>query len=225
MGNVEWLISLAGFIKRLDLASFPVGMLKNLMDEARFQEAIQRFDQVNAKDPHFVEIDGVKQPRELYYAIKLSQWVEHLAPQASEPLRLAARCQHIARWSIPRTFYSMDRAGYLKWRSELKQFHARKAGEILHEIGYSEFVIRRVQDLNLKKHFPRDPDSQILEDALCLLFLECQFADLLQKTEETKMVEILQKTWKKMSSKGQEEALKLPFSENENRLINMASKS
>ena len=94
-----------------------------------------------------------------------------LCPEASEELRLAARCQHICRWEIPRGTYPMTRAGYLKWRADLKKFHAQKAGEILREAGYDETTIRRVQDLNLKKNFPDDPETRVLEDALCLVFL------------------------------------------------------
>ena len=111
----------------------------------------------------------------------------------------------------------MTRPGYLQWREGLKKFHAKKAGEILREAGYSEEVIARVQALNLKKNFPQDPQSRVLEDALCLVFLEHQFADLAGKTSEDKMINVLQKTWKKMSPAGQAEALKLSFPAREDR--------
>ena len=117
---------------------------------------------------------GVSQPRELLYAQRLTGWVLRLCPDASEELRLAARCQHICRWEIPRNSYPMTRAGYLKWRADLKKFHAQKAGEILREAGYDETAIRRVQELNLKKNFPDDPETRVLEDALCLVFLQFQ---------------------------------------------------
>src|ERR1051325_5529657 len=116
-----------------------------ISDPARFREAVRRFDEENAQDPKSEIIDGAAQPRELVYAKRLSEWVMKLAPNASEELRLAARCQHICRWTIPRDSYPMDRAGYLRWREALKKFHAQKAGEILREAGYQEDVIRRVQ--------------------------------------------------------------------------------
>jgi hypothetical protein len=108
------------------------------MNTARFQEAIASFDAANAADPRGIELP---------YSQRLSAWVERLAPDASEPLRLAARAQHICRWMIPRESYPPGRVGYLKWREDLKQFHAQKAGEILRQVGYDEATIAHVQDL------------------------------------------------------------------------------
>jgi hypothetical protein len=137
-------------------------------------------------------------------------------------LRLAARCQHICRWEIPRASYPMTRAGYLKWRADLKKFHAQKAGEILQDVGYDATVVRRVQDLNLKKHFPADAETRVLEDALCLVFLQFQFADLAAKTDEDKTVNALQKSWAKMSEAARAEALKLEFGPREKALLQRA---
>jgi len=118
----------------------------------------------------------------------------------------------------------MDRAGYLRWRGELKKFHAAKAGEILREVGYADDVIARVQELNLKKNFPADPDGRVLEDALCLVFLEHQFAELAAKTAEDKMVNALRKSWAKMTPQAQAAALQLSFAPNEKALIERALK-
>jgi hypothetical protein len=187
-------------------------------DADKFESALQRFDAENSRDPN-VE-NG--QPRELLYAQRLTGWVLRLCPGASEELRLAARCQHICRWEIPRDSHPMTRAGYLKWRADLKQFHAQKAGEILRETGYDETAIRRVQDLNLKKNFPGDPESRVLEDALCLVFLQFQFAGLAAKTDEDKTINALQKSWAKMSEAGRAEALKLEFGPREKALLQRA---
>src|ERR1700744_4442204 len=108
----------------------------------RFQNALQRFDEENSRDPHRVMVDGKSHPRELIYAQWLTDWVLKLSPDASEVLRLAARSQHLCRWEIPRSSYEMTRAGYLKWRADLKQFHAGKSAKILREIGYGEDVIQ-----------------------------------------------------------------------------------
>ena len=94
----------------------------------RFSSALRRFDEENARDPNLEQVDGESQPRELIYSKWLSQWILKLCPDADEALRLAARCQHICRWMSPRERYPMTRAGYLKWREDLKHFHARKAG-------------------------------------------------------------------------------------------------
>jgi Domain of unknown function (DUF4202) len=190
----------------------------------RFNEALRRFDEENAGDPQTELHEGKAWPRELLYAHRLYDQVMQLAPEASEPLRLAARSQHICRWTIPRERYPKTREGYLQWRTELKQFHANKAGEILREVGYEEEVVRLVQDLNLKKNFPRDPESRVLEDALCLLFLRHQFAELAEKTSDEKMVNALRKSWGKMTGHARSEALKIEFSANEKRLIDLALK-
>jgi Domain of unknown function (DUF4202) len=188
----------------------------------RFKRALTRFDEENSKDPNHEIVDGVERPRELIYAQWLTDWVLRLCPDASEELRLAARCQHLRRWEVPRNSYPMTRVGYLQWREGLKKFHAQRAGEILKEVGYPEPIITRVQNLNLKKNFPKDPETRVLEDALCLVFLEHQFADLAAKTAEDKMINAVQKTWKKMTEQGRVKALELPFGEKEKKLIEKA---
>lgn len=116
----------------------------------------------------------------------------------------------------------MDRAGYLKWRNDLKKFHAEKSGEILRELGFPETTITRVQALNLKKDFPNDPEGRVLEDALCLVFLEFQFADLAARTDSEKMVNALRKTWKKMTPAAHEQALRLHYRPREKALLDLA---
>lgn len=187
-----------------------------------FDEAIRRFDEENARDPNRIRIGNAEIPYELFYAQQVSAWVLRLDPGASEELLLAARCQHICRWMVPRNSYPEGRAGYLKWRSDLKRFHAAKAGEILHEVGYGDAVIKRVQALNLKNDLSRDPEVQTLEDALCLVTLEHQLADLMKKTAEDKMVSILQKTWRKMSGAARAAALELKYSPAEHALLQKA---
>ena len=201
--------------------TFRVSELFQPRDAAKFEAALRRFDDENSRDPNVED----SQPRELLYAQRLTGWVLRLCPGASEELRLAARCQHICRWEIPRASYPMTRPGYLKWRADLKKFHAQKAGEILRKAGYDETAIRRVQDLNLKKHFPADPETRVLEDALCLVFLQFQFADLAAKTDEDKTINALQKSWAKMSETARAEALKLNFGKQELSLLQRALKS
>jgi hypothetical protein len=191
-------------------------------DSKRFEDALRRFDEANARDPNRETIDGVTHPREWLYAQRLVKWVLQLCPGASEELRLAARCQHLCRWEIPRDSHPMTRAGYLQWRATLKKFHAQKAGEILRETGYLDDVTCRVQDLNLKKHFPDDPESRVLEDALCLVFLEFQFAELAARSDDDKMINALRKSWQKMTEPARAEALKLNFGPREKALLERA---
>lgn len=191
-------------------------------DPQKFAAAIHRFDEANSRDPNSELANGVSYPRELLYAQRLTEWVLRLAPDASEELRLAARCQHICRWESPRDSYPMTRPGYLKWRAELKKFHAQKTGEILREAGYDDDIIQRVQDLNLKKNFPADANARTLEDALCLVFLEFQLAGLAAKTDDDKTINALQKSWGKMTEAARAEALKLKYGEREKALLQSA---
>src|SRR3981189_2434322 len=117
---------------------------------ARFHQVLRRFDDENARDPNLVIIEDTARPRELIYAQWLTDWVLRLCPEPSEALQLAARCQHICRWLIPRNSYPMTRAGYLRWREELKRFHAATSSEILRDAGYPGEMIARVRALNLK---------------------------------------------------------------------------
>ena len=191
-------------------------------DDGRFAAALRRYDEANARDPNIQIVDGTPQPLELVYSRWLTDWVLRLCPAPSEALRLAARCQHLCRWEIQRDSYPLTRAGYLHWRAELKQFHAEKSSMILREVGYDEETIRQVQELNLKKNFPSDPESRVLEDALCLLFLERQLADLARKTEEGKVINAVQKSWKKMTAAAHAEAFKLNFGPRERILLERA---
>ncbi|MGO8696591.1 MAG: DUF4202 domain-containing protein [Limisphaerales bacterium] len=188
----------------------------------RLQKALARFDAENARDPNMEIADGAGYPRELLYARRLTGWVLKLSPEASESLRLAARCQHLCRWMIPRETQPMTRPGYLRWRNELREFHARRSAEILREVGYPEEIIEQVRALNLKRHFPADPESRVLEDALCLVFLEFQFADLAGKTPEDKVINAVKKSWQKMTPAARERALALPLSKKERELIERA---
>lgn len=190
--------------------------------DPRFENALHRIDAENSRDPNQIIVDGVAQPRELIYAQRLSAWVLQLCPAASETLRLAARSQHLCRWLIPRNSYEMTRAGYLRWRSELKKFHAERSAGILRAVGYPEPQIERIQALNLKTNLGRDAECQTLEDALCLVTLQYQLSDLMRKTPPEKLIEILRKTWKKMSPAAQGYATKLPFSAAESELIQRA---
>jgi hypothetical protein len=191
-------------------------------DADRFARALNKFDTENAQDPNLDESGGDPCPRELLYARRLTDWVLRLCPDASEALRLAARSQHICRWQVPRDSYPMTRVGYLQWRTDLKKFHAEKSGQILRELLYPEDVIRRVQDLNLKKHFPQDPETRVLEDALCLVFLQFQLPELAPKITEEKAINALRKSWSKMTPTAQKLAKTLVYGPREQDLLRKA---
>jgi hypothetical protein len=189
---------------------------------ARFELAIAAFDRENAEDPQTIDVAGVARPRELVDAERLSAWVLRLAPDASEALRLAARCQHIRRWQIPRSSLPAGRVGYLQWRTQLGRFHADTATRLLEEAGYERELIDAVRRINLKQGLHSNPDTQTMEDALCLVFLEFEFPEFCAKHPVEKVSEVVRKTWKKMSAKGHELALTLPFSPASLEIIKLA---
>jgi hypothetical protein len=188
----------------------------------KFQQAILRIDQENQKDPHSETWNGQEFPKELLYSKRMTGWLKKFQPGASEELQLAARSQHICRWTIPRESYPMDRKGYLQWRTELKNFHAQKAQEILKESGYTHDVIDRVKSLILKQRLKTDKESQTLEDVVCLVFLEYYFSEFAEKHPEHKVISIVQKTWKKMSDEAHQVALTINLSSNDLTLIQKA---
>ena len=188
----------------------------------KFKQAIQLIDAANSKDP-FEEIsNGTSYPKELLYAQRMSEQLTSFEPKASEAVQLAVRCQHICRWEIPRDSYEMNRVGYLTWRRDLAKFHAKKAANILNEVGYDSETIEAVTFLLQKKQLKRNEDTQLLEDVVCLVFLNFYFDKFSQKYAENKLIDILQKTWAKMSNKGHKAALKLKLSDNALGLINKA---
>lgn len=165
-------------------------------------EAVRRIDATNNADPVTVTVDGVARPRALLYGMRMTEWLKKLAPEASIPLQLAARAQHIGRWRTPRTDYPAGRAGYLAWRRAAGAFHADTVSAILEAVEFDGPVVQRVQSLVRKQHLKTDDEAQILEDVACLVFLAYELEEFAGKHPRDKVVHILQRTWKKMSSGG-----------------------
>src|SRR6266404_7831675 len=178
-------------------------------DGKRLTDVFAAIDAANALDPNTIKVDGRPQPAELAYGRRMSETLARLAPHASEHLRIAARGQHIERWTSPRASYPAGRVGYLKWRKDLQGFHARRIGEIMMAAGYDAGDVERVGALVRKERLKSDPDAQMIEDVACVVFLEHYLGDFLAKTDEEKLAGILAKTWNKMSPRGRDEARKL----------------
>jgi hypothetical protein len=179
-------------------------------------------DAANASDPNLVTDSGATRPAEVVYGERMSAVLARLYPAAGELLKIAARAQHIKRWTVPRSRYPMDRAGYLRWRNDLKRLHADLAGEIMERNGYAVDDVARVRALIRKENLKRDPEAQALEDTACIVFLEYYAPDFAEKHDDAKMVTILRKTWVKMSSAGQSAALALPLPQKLRGLIDAA---
>lgn len=186
------------------------------------EAALERFDGENRADPRKVEYQGKSYSREYLHAVKVHEWVLKLNPQAPPALILASRSNAIRRWEIPRDSYPRTTAGYHRWRKALQKFHAQTAGNILKEEGVEEEVIRNTKALILMENFPADPDTQVLEDADCLTFLEIKFDGYIGQWDESKTVRILKGTLKKMSPAARATALELPLSATARALIGKA---
>ena len=193
------------------------------MNEERLAAALAAIDAANTADTNRITIRGVEQPKELGHAALVTEWVQRLTPEPSEALLLAARAHHLRRWTIPRASYPLGRSGYLRWRKELHEQHARDVADILAGVGYDDTEIARVQDLVRKHRLGKDPEVQVLEDALCLVFVETQFHDLAARTDDEKMVDVVAKTLKKMSPAAIELAVELELSPEDSALLARAA--
>jgi len=181
-----------------------------ISDQERFNRAIASFDAANREDPNRELLDSRDYAKELLYAERMSAMLNRYVADASEALQLAARCQHIRRWEIPRTSYPMTRAGYYQWRMRLRDFHAEIAVAMLRQAGYEDDTIARVCSLVKKQSLQLDEEAQTLEDVIVLVFLEGYLEGFIRthsSYDEAKLMDILRKTLKKMSARGREAAL------------------
>lgn len=167
-----------------------------------FDRAIAGFDAVHREDPASTVWQGAEMPRAVLYHARLVHWVEHLDADAAEPMRLAAHCQHLKRWAIPRTDYPEGLAGYRNWRNALTEFHVQEASAVLREVDYDDATIKRVQDFLAKKNLKSDVEVQLFEDAICLVFFEMELTDFAGKHDRDRLIRILRKVHRKMSADG-----------------------
>lgn len=171
-------------------------------------DVIRAIDLANAEDPNQERNDqGQSLAKEVLYSQRMTSWLNKFSPDASEALQIAARAQHIERWRSPRENYPEGRAGYKKWRAELGLFHAQRTAELMTEAGYAPEQIERVKYLVQKRGIKRDPESQTLEDVICLVFIEHYLQAFADKHDEDKLIDIIRKTWAKMSEEGHQAAL------------------
>ena len=184
--------------------------MTTISDMQRFERAIALFDKANSEDPNRETVDGKDMPKELIYAQRMTEMLERFAPEASEAVRLACRAQHIQRWKTPRTSYPMTREGYQAWRTGLYKFHAETAGSLMAEAGYDQETIERVKTIVGKRQLKVNPETQMMEDVVDLVFIEhymLGFAGQKPDYPEEKWLDIIRKTWKKMSDAGHAFAL------------------
>ncbi|MDP5307092.1 DUF4202 domain-containing protein [Paracoccus spongiarum] len=169
----------------------------------RLDQAFAAIDAANARDPHLE--DG--RPANLLYGQRMTAEQQRLFPDASEPLRIACRGQHVERWLLPRDAYPMDRAGYLQWRQEQGRRHAERIAGIMAEAGYDADQIDRARRMLTKQGLKRDAEVQALEDVICFTFIRWYLGDFAAEQPDDKMPRIIEKTARKMSAEGRARAL------------------
>jgi hypothetical protein len=191
--------------------------------ENKLQKAFTLFDDYNANDIHKDNVNGKAVAKELLYGQRMTEKLNSYEPAAAESVKLAARCQHIGRWEIARNTFPMDKKGYLQWRSQLAIHHGKIAEKILSDCGYDQDMIDKVKSLLQKKQLHQNPDTQLLEDTICLVFVEFYLDDFANQHDDEKVIDILKKTLKKMSPRAIEAAVKIPVTEHVKGLIGKAA--
>jgi hypothetical protein len=189
------------------------------MDEKRLQRVFAAIDAVNAEDPHMIEVDGRQVPAELVYGRRITETLHRMVADPSEPMRIAARGQHIGRWRLARKSYPEGRAGYLAWRRQQRVNQAEKLGQIMATEGYGADDIARVGTLIRKENMLADAEVQLFEDVICVMFFEHYLGDFVSRVEEEKLADILIKTWGRMSPPGRRYALMLDLPDIVTRLM------
>src|SRR6201992_3479523 len=187
-----------------------------------YEKALHAIDEAHSQDPRKVNVNGEELPYELHYAQQMTHYLDLRAPNATDSLRLAIRAQHFRRWEVPRDSYPMTRAGYYSWRTLLKKRQAELAQQVCIDAGLRAEQAERVASLIRKEDLKTDEESQILEDVACLVFLDDQFEEFKKDYDEDKIVNILRKTWVKMTDQGHNLALQIPMSDKAKELVGKA---
>ena len=180
---------------------------------------IAAIDDLNSEDPNILKLDGYARPSEQVYSERMTARLQKFYPNAGEELQIAARAQHVQRWKSSRKDFPEGKAGYYRWRTELGRMHAEVAANLMESEGYDNESVEQVKKLLTKQGIKQNQDVQILEDVICLVFLEFYFLPFAEKHSEPKVIDIVQKTWKKMSERGQQAALQLDLNDEAQRLV------
>lgn len=173
------------------------------MTQQAFEQAVTLMDAANNEDPN-IETDenGKEWPKESLYSHRMADMIQRYKPQADHVMQLSVRGQHIQRWKSPRDAYPMDRKGYHQWRTQLYTFHANTTADLMEKAGFDETALERVKLAVGKKGIKSNPDTQCLEDVASLVFIEhymLAFAEKHPEYDEEKWIDIIRKTWRKMS--------------------------
>jgi hypothetical protein len=193
----------------------------NIVNE-KFKAVCKELDRLHAGDPVKETKNGISYPRELLYIERLVEYLDEIKPGAGEIIQLAIRCQHLCRWQVPRNSYPMTRSGYLIWRNALFQYQVQIASGIMKNAGYDKRFVDQVMEIISKRNLKDNPDTQLLEDIVCLVFIKFYLFDFAKQHPETKVLSIVKKTWAKMSDEAKENAMSIDLPNEVRHLIDTA---
>ena len=179
-------------------------------------------DESNALDPTVIVVRGEASPLALAHGRLAVEWVSRLLASPPDTVLLAARAHHLRRWEVPRSSYPVGRVSYLRWRKDQKARHARDIEVILRSVGYESDVIERVQALVRRDNLGSDAHEQVVEDAACLVFIETQLADMAERLDHERLLDVIRKTARKMSEQGRALIEQLTIASMERGLIDEA---
>lgn len=187
-----------------------------------FQKATEALKAAHLQDPNIEVVGSDQFPAEWLYTQRLLDCLNRVYPDASEALTLATYCQHLHRWEVKRTEYPEGRMGYYQWRNFLGDYQAGKAKAILKASGYSDEFIAKVIEILKKLNIHQLDEAQMLEDVVCLVFLEHYMNDFMHGKPDAQLIQIVQKTWNKLSDHGHHVALQLHLPEPTRRIVEQA---
>lgn len=182
------------------------------MTKTRLECVLAEIDKANRADPNNERLAGEVLPREIIYSLHMTRWLYVLEAEPSGAMQIACRAQHLERWKMPRSDYPEGRKAYYEWRQACGRMHGRRVAEIMAGCGYPLAECERVEVIVTKRELRKDPDTQLLEDVACLVFLEKYFAQFYADNAEydrEKWLRIVRRTWKKMSPRARDQALAL----------------
>lgn len=170
--------------------------------EKQYNKAVELINSVHQLDPNSETVDDIEIKSELLYSARMLEILEKVAPNASFELKLAAQCQHISRWSIPRATFPTGKKGYYEWRAAIMKHQLSVSTNTLKQAGIDDEAIAFIIDALKNKADKLNLNASIIEDTACLTFIKWYLVPFAGQFDPDKAKTILQKTANKMSEKG-----------------------
>ncbi len=170
--------------------------------EKQYNKAVVLINSVHQLDPNSETVDGIEIKAELLYSRRMLSILKKVQPNASLELQLAAQCQHISRWSIPRVTFPIGKKGYYEWRAAIMKHQLSVTTSVLQQAEINGQSIEIIVDALKNKADKSNINASIIEDTACLAFIKWYLVSFAGQFDPEKAKVILQKTAGKMSERG-----------------------